>query len=223
MNEKDIYFPYFEEINNPGFKSKIYKTGETLIMVNEVYPRARIPVHNHEEAQIGLVLKGKLEITVGDETKELNALDDCYYAKPFQDHSAYNPSDESIITIDIKRKIDIDEENPATFMSLENKKVWKNGLSVEFFVGDWFEIMKSVIPDGGEMPAHSHSNEQIGICYKGTYQMEVGNIINEDYSFGKVYYTPPNVEHYAINNSGSEAQSFNIFIPKRYNKKKKNV
>jgi bacilysin biosynthesis protein BacB len=96
----------------------------------------------------------------------------------------------------------------------------KTGISFQFFVTPWFEIMLSTIPKGGTMPSHKHSNVQFGIAVSGKYLMKVGEE-EVPFSSDQVYYAPGYTAHSGYNPNEIDAFSLNIFVPPRYNKNRK--
>jgi quercetin dioxygenase-like cupin family protein len=57
-----------------------------------------IPSHEHEHCHTVYVMKGKLEVTSGDETKEIGP-DTLYYVPPFEPHSAKSIGNEPAVII----------------------------------------------------------------------------------------------------------------------------
>src|SRR5690554_7589359 len=102
--------PFVEpEIKTPyeGVRSLVYELGdenETILMVSEVEPYTEVPVHQHEDVQIGLVLEGAMEIVIEGVSSQLTALQDAYWVPSNVPHSAKNTTSNVIRTLDIKRR-----------------------------------------------------------------------------------------------------------------------
>ncbi len=76
-----------------GLTRKVLSTGEQIMVVEMGFrpgagtPPSAIP-HFHAYEQIGYVISGKVEVTVGGETRILSA-GDSYLAGPQVEHTAY--------------------------------------------------------------------------------------------------------------------------------------
>jgi bacilysin biosynthesis protein BacB len=214
------FFPKYQSHEiYPGVKSKIYDIGDknrTQIIISRIEPNATVPAHKHNEIQFGMVLDGFMEIDITGERRLLKALRDGYVVPHNTTHAAANKSDRFITTMDFKtnapwRRI------KSNFLDLTSQRVIKTGITFQFFVTPWFEIMLSTIPKGGTMPTHKHENVQFGIAVDGEYLMSVGSE-ERNFSQGEVYYAPENEIHAGFNPHDKVALSLNIFMPPRYNK-----
>lgn len=209
-----------------GVRSLVYKLGDenqTMLMVNEVEPNTVIPVHRHEDVQIGLVLEGAMEVVIDDIPFQLNALENAYWVPSNVPHSAKNSSPNVIRTLDIKRqktKLDDAKVTPCSketrLIKVTSDRNIKSKIDLRFFVGPWFEIMFSDLSPGAVMPRHSHRGIQIGLGITGRYTMEVDGT-EKQFERNSVYFADENIPHSAVNESGHNATSLNIFIPPRWN------
>ena len=50
-------------------------SGETMMMLLELPPRASVPLHSHPHEQVGIVIEGEIELTIGTERKRMKAGD----------------------------------------------------------------------------------------------------------------------------------------------------
>lgn len=220
-----MYFPNYLEVETyEGVLSACYELGDeygTTVMISRLQPGARVSEHSHTEAQIGLSLDGQLSVVADGQTFRLSALEQAYYLPPNVPHSAVNDSDVEITTVDIKRANLPAPQNSGGVhvLTLTPTRTIKTGITMQFFVGPWFEIMMSTLPKGAVMPMHDHMNEQIGIGVLGHYTVQVGE---EKLNFGSrsVYYAPSGVRHGGWNENCDYALSLNIFIPPRYYKER---
>ncbi|MGW0712593.1 cupin domain-containing protein [Streptomyces sp. NPDC002643] len=214
--------PYFPSaapvLHDNGIRMESYRRGDTEVLVSHIPPGAVVAPHSHQEAQVGMVVRGQLSMTVGGVTKLMRAERDVYVAPPHVEHSAVNPTSEETIALDIKRyKPGENYTAPdAYFMGpIESRKFV--GMDVTFFLENWIELMIADIPGGGEMPYHKHSHEQIGICLEGRYDMTVEETTHE-LVFGATYFCESQEGHGAANPHEGVARSLNIFIPPRYHR-----
>lgn len=221
--------PFIEpEVITPfkGVRSLLYKLGdenETILMVNEIDPDTEIPEHHHEDVQIGLVLDGTMEVVINGTKSQLNALEVAYWVPSNAPHSAKNSSPNVIKTLDIKRRktplddVTVTPCNKGTHLiRVANDRKIKSAIDLSFFVGPWFEIMFSDLKPGAVMPRHSHRGVQIGLGITGHYTMEVDGCETQ-FKKDCVYFADENIPHSAVNDSGRDAASLNIFIPPRWN------
>lgn len=110
---QERYFPQAKKLEwDNGVIQYSTVRGGTEVLISYVPPHTIIEPHEHPEAQIGIVLKGELQMTVGQSTQLLTPLESAYIAPPFVPHGASNLTDEEVIAIDIKRLKD-DEEYTA--------------------------------------------------------------------------------------------------------------
>jgi bacilysin biosynthesis protein BacB len=218
-----LYFPEAKRIDwDNGVRQYSTVRGDTEVLVSYVPPHTNIEPHEHKEAQIGIVVKGELSMTVGHSVQTLKALDSAYIAPPFVPHGAKNETDEQVIAIDIKRLKENEEYTapPSYFLDIFKTRDLLPGMEVTFLVEEWMEIMIANIPgNGGEMPFHKHRNEQIGICISGGYDMTIEGF-TEKMKFGTVYFCDPKEDHGAINPFPEQSKSINLFFPPRYNRLK---
>ena len=224
------YFPKASAaVERDGIRTRTFRFGRYDLLVSEIQPGARLQRHGHAEGQFGLCIAGSFEFEFEDEAgsariHQLDALGAGYWLAPHTPHCAVNRRNEVAVGVDVKHLLNADEHVPlrqasGSFIEPSTEKEWKTGLVHTFFVGPWFELMLTRIPSGGVMPAHAHYQEQIGVALQGAYLMEVGEERQQEFSFGKIYFAPPNVSHAARNDSEQDARSLNIFVPPRYNRK----
>ncbi|PEF67959.1 cupin [Bacillus cereus] len=211
--------PLLKEWEN-GVRQYCTKRGNTEVLLSYVPPGLDVPLHQHPEVQLGIVISGELLMRVGDVERKMGPLDTAYIAPPHTLHGAKNCTDQETIAIDIKRYNETEGYTfpPDYFLKVYKKRDLLPGMEVTFFVENWIEIMIAAIPkNGGKMPHHKHKNEQIGICIDGMYDMTIEDTTHS-MSFGSSYFCNPRESHSAINNSTVDSQSINIFLPPRYNR-----
>lgn len=221
--------PFVEpEIKKPyeGVRSLVYELGdenETILMVNEIQPHTEVPVHQHDDVQIGLVLEGEMEIAIEGISSQLTALQEAYWVPSNVPHGAKNTTSNVVRTLDIKRRKTALDDAKVTPCSKETRLIKvvsdrsiKSEINLSFFVGPWFEIMLSDLSPGAVMPRHSHRGVQIGLGITGSYTMEVDGF-EQQFTRNSVYFADEKVPHSAVNESNANATSLNIFIPPRWN------
>lgn len=164
-----------------------------------------------------------MEIVIDGVPSKLSALEDAYWVPSNVPHSAKNSTPNVIRTLDIKRRktpLDDARVTPCSketrLIKVANDRSIKSEIELSFFVGPWFEIMFSDLSPGAVMPRHSHRGVQIGLGITGSYKMEVDGL-EQQFMRNSVYFADEHVPHSAVNESGSNATSLNIFIPPRWN------
>lgn len=219
MRSKYFPEPKLVEWKN-GIRQYVTKRGDTEILISYIPPKTKIDVHNHQQAQIGMVLKGELYIEVGSESMVMTPLESIYVSPPHVPHGGENRTNEEVVALDIKRYRDGEDYDleGGYFKLVHKEKKLMKVMDVKFFYTEWAEIMLADIPkNGGIMPNHKHLNEQIGICIDGLYEMTIEGE-NKIMEFGDSYFCGPKEYHSAINKKNKSANSINIFIPPRYKK-----
>ncbi|MFC9242591.1 cupin domain-containing protein [Streptomyces sp. NPDC057136] len=219
QTDERLYFPAPDVVlNDEGVRHESYRREGTEVRVSYIPPHAVLSSHSRKEAQVGMVVRGELSVTVGGLTKLLKPERDVYVAPPGVDLSVVNPSSEETVVLEIKRDKK-GETYPAPsgyFLEpFESRKFV--GMDVTFFLANWIELMLADIPSGGKMPYHQHSHEQIGICLEGRYDMTVEETSHE-LQFGGTYFCASQEGHGAANPNAGVARSLNIFIPPRYHR-----
>src|SRR5256885_11987037 len=77
----------------PGvFMRPVFGEGLNLSFVR-MLPRSEAPLHDHSEEQIGFVMSGSCELTLGEETRTLQP-GDVYVAPPLLPHGAVTQDEE---------------------------------------------------------------------------------------------------------------------------------
>ncbi|MGM3175778.1 cupin domain-containing protein [Dickeya lacustris] len=202
-----------------GIRQYSTRRGDTEILISHIPPKTKIKAHSHQQAQIGMILKGELYMRVGDESQVMSALESIYVSPPDILHGGENKTDEEVVAIDIKRFKQGEDyclANPF-FKPLYKEEKLMDVMDAQFFHANWAQIMLVNIPcRGGMMPEHRHQQEQIGICIDGEYDMTIEGV-NTTMTFGKSYFCLANECHSAVNNRDENAKLINIFIPPRYN------
>lgn len=59
----------------PGVATRTFWGDRMLMSLVELAPGANIPAHSHPHEQVGMVLDGEMEMTIGDETRQVKAGD----------------------------------------------------------------------------------------------------------------------------------------------------
>jgi quercetin dioxygenase-like cupin family protein len=83
----------------PGVVMQCLTGGKLMTNWVTIEPNREIPRHNHPHEQMGFVLQGHLELTIGDETRLLGP-DDAYTIPPNLPHAA-RTHDDGCLVIDI--------------------------------------------------------------------------------------------------------------------------
>ncbi|WP_374776819.1 cupin domain-containing protein [Streptomyces sp. NBC_01310] len=213
------YFPAPDVVlHDNGVRHESYRRDDTEVRVAFVPPGVVAINGFRAEAQVGMVVRGELSVTVDGVTKLMRPEHDVYVVPPNVGLTAVNPSSEETVLLEITRSKP-GEKYPAPdgyFLEpLESRKFVK--MDVTFFLADWIELMVADIPGGGHMPYHKHSHEQIGICLDGRYDMTVEETSHE-LRFGGSYFCASQEGHSAENPHTALARSLNIFIPPRYHR-----
>ncbi|WP_312573841.1 cupin domain-containing protein [Staphylococcus saprophyticus] len=213
----NIYFPDSKEIKwDNGVTQYSSKREGKEVLISYVPPNTKVPPHKHKELQIGMVIKGELEMNVGDKFEVMKPLNSMYVCNQYIEHHGENNTNEEVIAVDIK----FDEENDfeSRFIEVYKTKELFPGMEVSFFVDDWVELMIASIPkDGGKMPQHKHKNYQVGICIDGEYDMYIEDE-HTKMTLGQVYFCDSKEAHSAINQEDNDSKSINVFTPPRYNR-----
>ena len=215
----NIYFPNSKEVKwDNGIRQYSFKRGSREVLVSYVPPKTDVPVHKHKELQIGMVVKGELEMTVGNAVNIMKPLESMYVCNQFVEHHARNNTDDEVIAVDIK--FNEEHEFNSRFIEVYKTKELFPGMEVSFFVDTWVELMIASIPkNGGEMPQHKHRNYQVGICIDGEYDMYIEDE-HTKMTFGQAYFCDSREVHSAINRESKDSKSINVFTPPRYNRVK---
>lgn len=216
----NIYFPESKEIIwENGVKQYSSIRGDREVLISYIPPKTKIPYHKHKELQIGMVIKGELEMVVGEKSRTMKPLDTMYVCNQFVEHGGENVTNEEVIAVDIKFG---EEHNfESRFIEVYKTKELFPGMEVSFFVDNWVELMIASIPkQGGKMPEHKHKNYQVGICIDGEYDMYIEDE-HTKMTFGQTYFCDAKERHNAINNEDIDSKSINVFTPPRYNRIKK--
>lgn len=69
----------------PGITMRSFSGGALMVNWVRLDPGQPIPFHRHPHEQIGVILEGGMELTIGDETRQLRP-DDMYVAPPHLAH-----------------------------------------------------------------------------------------------------------------------------------------
>ncbi|MFE4869777.1 cupin domain-containing protein [Streptomyces sp. NPDC056682] len=213
------YFPAPDVmLNEDGIRFESYRREATEVRVAFMPPGAVLETSSCDAAQVGMVVRGELSVTVGDVTKLMRPEGDVYVAPVGVALAAVNTSAEETVVLEIRRGTPGDSYPAPDGYFLEPIESRKFvGMDVTFFLADWIELMIADIPSGGEMPYHKHSHEQIGICLEGRYEMTVEEASHE-LRFGGTYFCASQEGHGAANPNTGVARSLNIFIPPRYHR-----
>jgi len=79
---------------------RLGEVGEMSINQFRFEPGAEVPVHSHEQAQIGYIIRGELTQMIADETYTLGP-GDTYFLESNDPHGAVNEGDEPVEGLDI--------------------------------------------------------------------------------------------------------------------------
>lgn len=53
----------------PGVKIRTISGEKMLISLVDLNPHSEVPLHNHPHEQVGIILEGEMEFTIGNETR----------------------------------------------------------------------------------------------------------------------------------------------------------
>lgn len=70
----------------PGVTIRVVWGEQLMLSVVDLAPHAVVPPHSHPHEQMGLLLEGEFDFTIGDETKRLRA-GDAWFVPPNVIHS----------------------------------------------------------------------------------------------------------------------------------------
>jgi quercetin dioxygenase-like cupin family protein len=84
----------------PQVKRKIVHLEKLMIMHLEIASGVKVPHHHHPHEQIGIILKGQIEVVIGDETRVISA-GEGYLIPSNVTHSSRTISEEPCVLLDI--------------------------------------------------------------------------------------------------------------------------
>ena len=84
----------------PNVKRKIVHLENVMLVYIEAGVGAEVPIHHHPHEQIGLVLQGKGEFVLGDETRIIGP-GEGYVVPPNMKHGGTGPATEPCVLLDI--------------------------------------------------------------------------------------------------------------------------
>ena len=84
----------------PQVKRKIVSLKNVMIMHLEIASGVQVPDHHHPHEQIGIILKGQIEVMVGDETRVIGA-GEGYLIPSNVPHNSRTVSEEPCVLLDI--------------------------------------------------------------------------------------------------------------------------
>jgi 3-[(4R)-4-hydroxycyclohexa-1,5-dien-1-yl]-2-oxopropanoate isomerase len=207
----DAAFPEADEtVDEDGIRTRSYRRGGTEVKVSRIPPGARIPRHAHPEAQLGLLVSGRLDVVVGDVRKEMRARRDCYVAPPDVPHAAVNASDDEVVALDLKRLV------PGERYTAPDDFFFRSIHDADevSFRHDWLDLTLVALPPGEGMPAHDHAHELVGICIDGAYMATVGDQ-TRSMTAGDVHISLAGERHGATNPHGSPAAFVRVSLRPR--------
>ncbi|MEU6541017.1 cupin domain-containing protein [Streptomyces sp. NPDC047000] len=213
------YFPAGRTVDlAPRVNSTSYRLGDMELIVSEILPGAAIPPHSHPESQAGMCLRGSFTFGIeGQGEHLLTELRTGYGVTSGVGHWARNEGTEVAIGLDLKRAGDGRGPTGSGFLDLVPGRPGKQGLTVSFIVGDWFEFMVADLSADGSMVRHKHRHEQFGVSVSGKYSMQIG-AEESLFADGDVYYVPPAIEHSAHNGGPESGLAVVGFVPPRYHR-----
>ena len=217
--QERLYFPAPDVVlHDNGIRTESFRRGDTEVRLSHIPPGAVVASHSRGGAQVWMVVRGELSMTVGEVTKLMRPEHDVCVVPPDVECSGVNPSAAETVALELKRaKPGESYTAPSGYFlePLETRKFVE--MDVTFFLADWVELMLAHIPGGGEMPYHKHRHEQIGVCLDGRYEMTVEGTSSE-LAFSGTYFCESFEGHGAVNPNAGAARSLNIFIPPRYHR-----
>lgn len=98
-NEPFLYLVKHMELKT-GIKIKFFVTSWCEIMLSEIPCGAIMPIHKHNNEQLGIAVKGKYLMTVDNE-EEIFEFGKIYYAPSRVRHGAYNPYAETAVSLNV--------------------------------------------------------------------------------------------------------------------------
>ncbi len=80
----------------PGFLARVVSGERLMLSYVTLKPNTEAPLHNHSEEQMGIVLEGKFEMTIGDETKLLKK-GDMYLIPSKVTHGGFTRAENALV------------------------------------------------------------------------------------------------------------------------------
>ena len=81
----------------PGVRRRTLGHGEKMLLAEfTLAAGAEVPTHTHPHAQVGYVVRGRMELTIADETYTVEA-GDSYYIPSDVPHKAVTPEDSLVV------------------------------------------------------------------------------------------------------------------------------
>lgn len=83
----------------PGVVRRTLGHGEEMLLTEfTIAEGSEVPTHSHPQAQVGYVVRGRMRLTIGDETHECTA-GDSYYIPGDVPHGATVPQDSLVVDV----------------------------------------------------------------------------------------------------------------------------
>lgn len=83
----------------PGIKQWVLTGEKGMICVLRFSPRVEVPLHHHPHEQLGTVLEGELELTIGNQTQKIGPGE--YYLIPGNTPHSARSLEQEVTVIDV--------------------------------------------------------------------------------------------------------------------------
>ncbi|WP_448265458.1 cupin domain-containing protein [Nostoc sp. DSM 114159] len=186
------YFPQPKTIKiNSDVELIAFQCQDTVVQLVSIPAGATFELHRHPESQIGMQIKGRLEININGTKEILEPLKQVYVAGSNVLHGSINPFSETALAFDVKR-ITHSEEAEEAILKVSPTPDEITGFECQSVVGSWFKIIITKIPPKGIIPIRQSASETMGIILNGQLRMMVEEQ-QQQLESNSVYYAPADV------------------------------
>ena len=191
------FFPSHQNIKVSNIDIVAFQCQDIVFQFACIAPGAYLPVHQHPESQMGMVISGNLEMNVSGKKEFLNPLQQVYSAGSEVPHGfdTVNYSDESIFSFDLKRVTHLSTNFPS-----------------HIAVGSWFTTIITQIPPGEKTSNQQSDSEEIGVIIDGKMMINIGGE-QQEIKRGQIYYAPADVIHSGYNSASETVTLIKIVLP----------
>ena len=189
------FFPSHQNIKVSNIDIVAFQCQDIVFQFACIAPGAYLPVHQHPESQMGMVISGNLEMNVSGKKEFLNPLQQVYSAGSEVPHGfdTVNYSDESIFSFDLKRVTHL-STNEAVFIDLKPTSDQITNFPSHIAVGSWFTTIITQSPPGEKTSNQQSDSEEIGVIIDGKMMINIGGE-QQEIKRGQIYYAPADVIH----------------------------
>ena len=182
------FFPSHQNIKVSNIDIVAFQCQDIVFQFACIAPGAYLPVHQHPESQMGMVISGNLEMNVSGKKEFLNPLQQVYSAGSEVPHGfdTVNYSDESIFSFDLKRVTHL-STNEAVFIDLKPTSDQITNFPSHIAVGSWFTTIITQIPPGEKTSNQQSDSEEIGVIIDGKMMINIGGE-QQEIKRGEIYF-----------------------------------